>query len=264
MPRIADTQFVREQYATSANLDVRIALHEKYSTATQPFHDWLFDHVQLLPNARVLEIGCGSGALWQRVAARVPKEWQLTLSDYSFGMATQARANLPTLDSQLASVRCDAQTLPFADKSFDGVFANHMLYHVPDLDRAVADIRRVLKRGGTFYAATNGETHLLELRQLISSVTNQPERIVERGFSLENGAGYLQKQFANVTMVQQPNDLRVTETLPLIDYILSGAPFTMNPVSDTDMTEFRTRIQREIDEKGAFHITKTVGMFVAR
>lgn len=263
MPHIADTQFVRVQYATSANLDVRIALHEKYSTATKPFHEWLFDRIQLPPNARVLEIGCGSGALWQRVAARAPNGWRLTLTDFSFGMATQARANLPALVLELASAQCDAQWLPFANESFDGVLANHMLYHVPDLDRAVAEVRRILKRGGTLYAATNGETHLRELRQLISSVTNQPERIAERGFSLENGAGYLQKQFANVTVEEQPNDLRVTETQPLIDYILSGLPLMVEAVPQTDIDEFRARIQREIDNRGAFHITKAVGLFVA-
>lgn len=263
MARLADTQFVRQQYATSANLDARIALHARYSTATTPFHEWLFDRVQLPMNARVLEIGCGSGALWQHVAARVPAGWQLTLTDFSFGMATQARVNLPALASQLACAQCDAQQLPFADESFDGALANHMLYHVPDLDRAVTEIRRVLKRGGAFYAATNGETHLLELRQLISSVTNQPESIAERGFTLENGASMLKKQFERVTVLEQPNTLRITETQPLIDYILSGLPLMVETVPQSELDEFRARIRREIDDKGAFHITKAVGLFVA-
>src|SRR4051812_45365540 len=93
--------YTRQQYATSANLDARIALHQNYSTAAQHFHDWLFDHVSLPANSKVLEIGCGSGALWQHVFARVPKDWHLILTDYSFGMATQACANLQSPVSRL-------------------------------------------------------------------------------------------------------------------------------------------------------------------
>ena len=96
MSRSTDAAFVQEQYATSANLDARIALHEKFSTASEHFHDWYFKHVDLY-HARVLEIGCGSGALWQRVYAKIPHAWNLTLTDYSFGMAAQTRHNLQSL-----------------------------------------------------------------------------------------------------------------------------------------------------------------------
>src|SRR5438105_2142677 len=106
---MTEKEFVQQQYATSANLDARIALHEQYSTATQGFHDWLFDRVHLPANARILEIGCGSGAMWKYVAARVPSTWRLTLTDYSFGMATQARANLELLFAKLSLAQTDAQ-----------------------------------------------------------------------------------------------------------------------------------------------------------
>lgn len=289
MATFTETEFVKTQYATSANLDARIALHEHYSTASQPFHEWLFDHVHLPANARVLEIGCGSGALWQRIAPRVPSSWHLTLTDYSFGMATQARANLqslipnlqspisnypttqqpipsllPSFPPSIAFAQTDAQSLPFPDNTFDGIFANHMLYHVPDVDRALAEFRRVLKRGGTLYTATNGETHLKEMRELISSVTHQPERIVERGFSLENGASFLSKPFSTVTLDAQPNNLRITDTEPLITYILSGAPYTIDQVPASALDTFRTQIQNEINTNGAYHITKAVGLFISQ
>lgn len=61
----------------------------------------------------------------------------------------------------------DAQALPFADATFDAVIANHMLYHIPDLPRALAEIRRVLKPAGRFYASTIGREHMHELDELI-------------------------------------------------------------------------------------------------
>lgn len=269
MATLNETEFVKTQYATSANLDARIALHEQYSTATQPFHDWLFDRVHLPVNARILEIGCGSGAMWKYVAHRVPSTWNLTLTDYSLGMATQARANLsPSLfhpiSPSFSFAQTDAQSLPFAKAAFDAIFANHMLYHVPDVDRALAEFRRVLKSGGTLYTATNGETHLQELRALLSSVTHQPERVVERGFSLENGATFLSKHFATVSRDEQPNNLRITATEPLIAYILSGAPFTLDQAPTSALDDLRARIQSEIETQGAYHITKSVGLFSSR
>ena len=51
----------------------------------------------------------------------------------------------------------DAEDLPFADASYDLVAAMWMLYHVPDLDRALAEVRRVLRPGGHLLAVTNGE-----------------------------------------------------------------------------------------------------------
>lgn len=267
-----ETAYVKQQYATSANLDARIALHQKYSTAAQHFHDWLFDHVALPEHARVLEIGCGSGALWQHVYKRVPSDWKLTLTDYSFGMAAKARTNLESpvssLQSQVSSLsfaQSDAQSLPFPAATFDGIFANHMLYHVPDLDRALGEIRRVLKTGGTFYAATNGLSHLRELSELSASITGETATsdAPELYFGLENGGARLAKHFQNVTRETQENNLRVTAVEPLVAYIQSGTLFSAIANNPAHLDKFRQLVQQEIDTNGAFHITKSAGMFIA-
>ncbi|MDL1896752.1 class I SAM-dependent methyltransferase [Anaerolineae bacterium CFX7] len=264
MLRSNETLFVKQQYATNANLDARIALHEKFSVAPEAFHDWLFRHVDLPDDARVLEIGCGSGALWERVRAKIPSAWQLTLSDFSFGMAQTVQQKF--LDARFSFVNCDAQHLPFAAETFDGIFANHMLYHVPNLDRALAELRRVLKRGGKLYAATNGLGHMRELGDLVSDVTRQPMQgePPERIFGLENGEAILSQHFENVARLTQENSLRVTEIEPLVAYIKSGRMY--QSAAETALLEqtFRARVQNEIDAHGAFHITKAVGMFVAR
>src|SRR5205823_13608729 len=60
----------------------------------------------------------------------------------------------------------DVQALPFADGEFDLVVAAWMLYHVPDLDRGLAEIARVLRPGGVLVAATNSLQHMQELWDL--------------------------------------------------------------------------------------------------
>lgn len=264
MFRSNETAYVKQQYATNANLDARIALHQKFSTASEHFHDWLFNRVQLLENSLLLEIGCGSGALWQHVQHRVPRDWTLVLTDLSFGMLESSRANLQSPVFRLQFLQTDAQSLPFPDQTFDGIFANHMLYHVPDVERALREIRRALKRGGTLYAATNGLTHLRELRELVADISHllPPAESPEHIFGLENGASILARQFENVTRKVQENDLRVTEVEPLVAYVRSGT--SLSVLDEQQTAEFRNRVRSEIKARGAFHITKSVGMFIAR
>ena len=126
----------------------------------------MFDQFQLPPNARILELGCGSGALWLRNLERIPAGWDITLSDFSAGMVEDARRKLEGSTHPFTFQQMDAQSIPLPDASVDAVIANHMLYHVPDRNKAFSEVRRVLKPTGTFYAATNGLHHLREISQL--------------------------------------------------------------------------------------------------
>jgi SAM-dependent methyltransferase len=60
----------------------------------------------------------------------------------------------------------DVQDLSFGDGEFDCAVAAWMLYHVADLDRALSELRRVLRPGGRLVAVTNGRDHMRELRRL--------------------------------------------------------------------------------------------------
>jgi ubiquinone/menaquinone biosynthesis C-methylase UbiE len=65
---------------------------------------------------------------------------------------------------------CDVQKLPFADESFDIVVANHMLYHAPDPDRAIAELSRVVRTDGVVLTATNGYGHMSEINDALAEV----------------------------------------------------------------------------------------------
>ena len=89
----------------------------------------------------------------------------------------------------------DVQDLPFGDAEFDVVVAAWMLYHLPDLDRGLAEIARVLKAGGRLVAVTNAIDHLRELWELAGRETS----IREFTFHSENGEEALRRHFASVT-----------------------------------------------------------------
>jgi ubiquinone/menaquinone biosynthesis C-methylase UbiE len=77
-------------------------------------------------------------------------------------MAAEAAAGLAG-DGRFSMRRMDVQALDLPDAAFDAVVANWMLYHVPDRPRALAEIRRVLRPGGTLFSATNGDAHVREI-----------------------------------------------------------------------------------------------------
>jgi len=161
-----------DQYKNASNLDARIQLHRRFSTNPYGLMLWLFEHLQLGAGAHILDLGCGPGSLWDDNRARIPPGWEITLSDFSAGMIHQARDKLR---QRFAYAVGDAQAIPFKGETFDAVIANFMLYHVPDRPRAFAEIHRVLKPGGRLFAATNGQDHMRELREMIAAVDPEAE-----------------------------------------------------------------------------------------
>lgn len=170
---LSDRRYLREnQYRDASNLTARGGLHERFSTNGYGWHRWVFDRLELPADGWVLELGCGPGWLWRENSSRVPATWTVMLSDFSQGMVREAERNLAAVGlgqrARLSFAVADAGAIPFGAASFDAVVANHMLYHLPDLAGALSEVRRVLRPGGRFYAATNGRAHLQELDELLA------------------------------------------------------------------------------------------------
>ncbi len=256
----------KKQYHNAANLSARIELHQRFSTNSYDWHLWVFDQVDLAPDSRILEVGCGRGDFWAANRHRIPPGWEVALTDLSGGMLDDAKKHLGEDAGRFTFRQMDAQDVPFADTSFDVVFAHAMLYHVPDRPRALAEIQRVLKTGGRLYAATFGDNHLRELGELIERYT--PDEVFwkqtkDQSFSLENGGDQLAPFFTDVTVRRQDNALVVTETEPLVAYVLSMIGDAGEMPTDDRVAEFRAHIQKEIDTKGAICISKDGGLFIA-
>ena len=158
MNDISNPDHVREQYATEGNLETRRAVWHPTDDGRDPSNE-AFKAIDraMTGDSDVLEVGCGTGVMAERINA-LPGV-TLVAIDYSerFVELTAARG----VDARQA----DICYLPFEDDSFDVVYAGWMLYHVRDLDRALGEIRRVLRPGGTFVAVTNGDDSLADLRK---------------------------------------------------------------------------------------------------
>lgn len=94
-----------------------------------------------------LEIGSGTGYFSLNLVQLGVIE-KLTATDISPGMLSQLATTAEGLGLEVKTVRTEAEVLPFADESFDLVFGHAVLHHIPDLDKAFAEFRRVLRPGG--------------------------------------------------------------------------------------------------------------------
>ena len=119
-------------------------------------HAFVWQHakglVELLsaqPGERILDLGCGTGALTADIAATAAETVGV---DRSAEMVDQARRKFPTLRFEVR----DAGQLTFFNE-FDAVFSNAALHWIPDAEPVVAGISRALKKGGRFVAEFGGK-----------------------------------------------------------------------------------------------------------
>ena len=259
--KLQDADALRRQYADSSNLGARIGLHSRFSTAEPRWPQWIFERLALAPGDRVLEVGCGPGMLWRSHADRLPDGCTITLTDFSPGMVEEAEA---ALGGRFSFRVADAQALPFGDASFDLVVANHMLYHVPNLDRALSEFARVLAPSGRLIAATNGRGHMPELTTLLDAVGIPAYRWAHvEAFGLETGVAPIERHFNDVRVERHPDVLEVTDAQAVVDYV-NSLPASRPSKRQAAEDEILRLVQADIDAHGAFRIATDAGVITAR
>ena len=252
---------VKTQYANDKNLATRLKLHTLYSTNPQGFVAWLFTQYAFAENDRVLELGCGNGFQWEGHSDHLPKGATLLLSDFSGGMVSLTREKF--LKNENISVeQIDIQSIPYGDGTFDVVIANHMLYHVPDLPKALGEVRRVLKPSGRFYASTNSKAGMFSfLRQALLRIDPHTQAFAgEPSFHLENGEALLQPYFARVTRADFEDALAITCTQDLVDWIQSTISLVPHSINPGRLYQYFEAIRQR---EGAIVIPKRAGIFIA-
>lgn len=263
MQKFTDQNYLtQDQYKDSSNLDARVEIHRRFSTNPQGWFNWVFATlIQLPADANVLELGCGTGMMWKECADKIPPGWTITLSDLSDGMLDAAWRNLIVTGRNFKFEKMDAQSIPYADKSFDVVIANHMLYHVPDRKKALSEIKRVLKDSGCLIATMVGENHLKEITDWLRQASGKSFESFVNPFTLESGWEQLNQIFTQVTIPRYLDNLHVTEVEPIMAYIRSG--FRVSEVSEDELAKIKFDLEQELKQSDRIFISKDSGLFKA-
>ena len=249
-----------EQYKNAKNLNDRISLHEKYSTNSQGWFNWLFEKIDFSKVNRLLELGCGNGKLWQENQIDL-RNREIFLSDISEGMVEEVRNKL---GSDFNCIVADAEKIPFKDAYFDSVIANHVLFYLNDLNQGLKEISRVLKSNGILYCSTYGSRHMKEITDIVQnfdSRINLSNHSLYDVFGLENGECILKKYFTSVQRMDYQDSLEITESKPLIDYIMS-CHGNQNEMLGPRLSEFKEYIEKLLVNNGKIIVTKQAGLFV--
>src|SRR5438552_902533 len=142
------TNDAQEQLRTEFNEWARAGKGESMEKGHRPVGEQAIERLRVPNDARVLDVGCGSG--WAtRLLAEYASNGRVTGIDISDEMITLARessTSFPNVDFELAS----AEQLPFNDNEFTHAFSMESLYYYRDIPRALNEIHRVLKPFGVF------------------------------------------------------------------------------------------------------------------
>jgi ubiquinone/menaquinone biosynthesis C-methylase UbiE len=130
--------------AWSRIYDTRLIQRATY----RPVHDAVVAALQAHPPRRVLDLGCGTGQLAERIAAALPRV-RIVGCDFSAGMLAAARARV----RRAAWAQADAGWLPFASERFGAIVSTEAFHWFPDQPRALRECFRVLEPGGRLLIA---------------------------------------------------------------------------------------------------------------
>ncbi len=254
-------QSLKIQYQDATNVSARIRLHSEYSVNKEGWFPWMLKQLPLKDTVRVLEIGCGNGALWKENLHVLPENIHITLTDISEGMLRDARESIGK-DTRFSYAKVDCHHIPYEDNTFDIVIANHVLFYFEDVDAVIEECKRILSPKGTFSCSTYSSEHMKEITDLVQEFHEDivlSNECLYEVFGLENGKEILQRHFKEVEMRKYEDRIEVNEAEPLIAYILS-CHGNQNHILLDRYREFKQFVEEKV-EKG-FTITKDAGIFL--
>ena len=249
---LSSASYVKAQYNQTNVLKNRISIYQ-YAQQKETWHNWVYRHLPLKPHTTILEVGCGTGLLWQDKHI----SQTLLLSDRSRAMVASCKKLYKPL------IRMDVNTPAIRPHTIDCLIANHLLYHLPDPTQTLATLRKLLKPNGTFIASTHSKYHLDELISLLPAIFPEYNAIKRKpqGFYIETGKDLLQQYFNQVDVYTFNNPLRVPTVESLIQYthtLFAG-------IQVKHMAEKQAALTETIKAKGMpFSLTSISGMFICR
>lgn len=259
----------QEAYATDQHLNVRYQIHEQYSVPQIDFTSWALNRIHWRGRENVLDVGCGPGLYASALAKIAPGA-----TYYGHDLSDGILAKHPYPDRV---IQANAQHLPFPDAAFDVVMANHVLYHLPDIEDAIQEIRRVLKPDGLLMATTNSSETMPQFYDLykraIMVLTAPGKQVVvplpsSHAFTLESGTRYLARSFFAVVRYDLPGALVFDKPEPIMAYLESSRSLREPQLPpgitwDAVMMIVREQIRNQLNYVGELVVHKLSGVLLA-
>lgn len=256
---------VKKQYKNSENFKNRLSLHS-YNINKTRWNSWCFDNIVFKNNIKVLEVGCGTGNFWRENEENLNKDIEVVLSYFSEDMLNNTKNNLIKSNENFIYKKFNAEHIPYEDSNFDIIIAQHMLYLIPNIDKALSEIKRVLKKDGTFYVTTNSCEAMKELNSLVekfdASMGLHSNGMCER-FNLENGKDILEKHFKCIDVKALEGKIITSDVDAIVSYKSSTIKGSEILKGDKKK-KFTEYIKMYIEKNEKLEITTKAGMFICK
>lgn len=260
---LEEEKVLLQQYIDASNLNANIKLQDRFGQNENGWYQWVFKNMKLNKSFKVLEIGCGNGALWEKNINCLDTNIDVTLTDICEDMLKETKQNLNKYNHNFNFKLADPSNIPFENETFDVVIANHILFYMKDLDKVLYEINRVLKKNGEFYCSTIDNSHMKELEDIMlrfNSNINISEKNIYSKFSVDNGESILKKYFKDINKYYYTDELIVDDTKGILEYIYT-IPGNILEIIDTKKKEFESYIDVNINKQGELKITNSSVLF---
>jgi len=136
-------------------------------------HKEIIKHLNFTDGEIVIEIGCGTGYYISYLSQRL-KHSMIVATDVSYEALLLCRKKIEQEGgrSQVGYMVCDAEALPFKDKTFAGILMTQVIEHLPDDENGLKEANRIAKSGVNFVIATDNQ------HNYISRAINLPVKLV--------------------------------------------------------------------------------------
>jgi len=248
-----------------------IETHRRYSVPRVDLPTWALDRHRWRGDETVLDIGTGTGQYLAPLRERLPRG-RIIAGDLAPGMLRDLRFKGVPAEAML--LNADAESLPLADASCDAVIASYVMFFIPDIPRAVAEMHRVLRPGGVLLAVTMAHAYQDEMRAVVNRALAHlggPNAThwgtIQHRFSLESGQAHLDPHF-RVTEHRIESAFVFPEAWPVLAYVNSSRDMIRDDVPphrtwDEFIAALRDEVQAEIAAQGEFRVSKNAGVLIA-
>ncbi len=260
--RLTDRQRLGEQYADDARLALRIETHRRFSERPDHTPAWVVDLLAPKAEALVLDAGAGNGGYHPTLERRGVR---VLAVERVMGMIRSVTGSRATF------MAADVQALPLPSDVVDHSMANHMLYHVPDIPRALTELARVTRPGGRVALTTNGNLRESPLQQLHRRAARELGIDADVAIATDrfgdHNLGQVRRVFPSAEKIVQTNALVFPKAAAVLAYYASGPVDSVREPTDETRRELLKRVdelvRQQIAAGGEFRIPKRVVCYLA-
>jgi ubiquinone/menaquinone biosynthesis C-methylase UbiE len=247
----------------TSTLTARIEAHRKY--AKLEINDWILEIINLQSEEKVLDIGCGTGKQIIPYKKRVGEKGRAVGTDISEELIEDARKIAQEAGLEIEFLVHDANnSFNFPDNTFDAISCCFAIYYLRDIEKALLELKRMLKPGGRIFLAGPTPENAKLLHTLHKKVTKKPLPYMPGVSRFMNEIlSMVKKHFQKIKVDRLQNPMHFQDVDSFLDYYISTGLFINSSNDDKEKGRYKEDIKKEvqkiIQKKGYVEIMKEIG-----